>query len=241
MRQYARALVDIVLPPTHYGAGAAALEAQAFSRISFLEDPVCDGCGMAFEYDLAAGGSRCVTCSNHPHSFARARAACVYDEHSRGLILALKHGDEQVNAALFARWISRAADPLIRDCDVVIPVPLHPLRLLRRRFNQSAEIARPLAKARGLTYLPDTLVRTKVTQSQGGKSLSGRKSNVRGAFKVSARRARAIAGKRVLLLDDVLTTGATANACAKALLKAGASAVDLAVIAGVHGAREVPK
>ena len=216
------------------------LSAAAFARITFLEDPVCDGCGLPFEFALEAG-QRCLVCTQRPHLFARARAACLYDEHSRGLILALKHGDEQAHAALFARWISRAADPLIRDCEVIVPVPLHPLRLLRRRFNQCAEIARPLARFRGLDYLPDTLRRVRPTATQGGRSLRGRKLNVKGAFKVPPAAARRIAGRRVLLLDDVLTTGATADACARALLDAGALAVDLAVIAGVHGAREMPK
>jgi len=244
LRDYGRALVDIVLPPASldgFEGSLGGLSASAFNRITFLEDPVCDGCGQAFEYELASGGGRCIPCQTTPHLFSRARAACVYDEHSRGLILGFKHGDQQAHAKLFARWLSRAADPLILDCDAVVPVPLHPSRLLQRRFNQSAEIARPLAAQRGLTYLPDNLKRIRATQSQGGKSLGGRKTNVRGAFRVTASGAKKIEGRRILLVDDVLTTGATANACAKALLDAGARAVDLAVIAGVHGAREMPR
>lgn len=244
LRNAGRSLVDLVLPPASLdgeaGSSGMGLSARAFSRITFLEDPVCDGCGLPFEYAVEAG-QRCLICTQKPHVFTRARAACLYDEHSRGPILALKHGDEQAHAALFARWISRSADPLIRDCDVVVPVPLHPLRLLRRRFNQSAEIARPLARLRGLTYLPDTLKRRRATATQGGRSLRGRHLNVKGAFRISPRHAHRVRGKRVLLVDDVLTTGATADACARALLDAGATAVDLAVIAGVHGAREVPK
>ena len=240
---YSRALLDILLPQVSldgksgFGQG---LSASAFSKITFLEDPVCDGCGMGFDYELQGGGGRCIPCQTRPFVFARARAACLYDEHSRGLILALKHGDQQAHAKLFARWISRAADPLLQDCDAIVPVPLHPLRLARRRFNQCAEIARPLAAARGLAYLPDSLNRVRMTQSQGGKSASGRKTNVRGAFKVSAAGAKQVRGRRILLVDDVLTTGATANACAQALLDAGARGVDLAVVAGVHGGREMP-
>ncbi|MEG1452398.1 ComF family protein [Brevundimonas sp.] len=244
LRDYGRALVDIVLPPASLDGlegSLGGLSALAFSRITFLEDPVCDGCGLAFEYELSAGGGRCISCQSTPFVFSRARAACIYDEHSRGLILGLKHGDQQAHAKLFARWLSRAADPLILECDAVVPVPLHPSRLLQRRFNQSAEIARPLAALRGLTYLPDSLKRIRPTQSQGGKSLGGRKTNVRGAFRVTTAGARQIQGRRILLVDDVLTTGATANACAKALLAAGAVRVDLAVIAGVRGARETPR
>lgn len=244
VRDGARALLDVVLPPHSLdgveGAGSG-LSAAVFSRITFLEDPVCDGCGLPFEFAVSGEAVRCAGCTAHPHRFGRARAACLYDEHSRGLIIGLKHGDQQANAKLFARWISRSADALITDCDAIVPVPLHPLRLARRRFNQCAEIVRPLAAARGRAYLPDALKRIKATSSQGGKSLAGRKSNVRGAFKVSPAGAKQVRGRHILLLDDVLTTGATADACAKALLDAGARAVDLAVIAGVHGGREIPK
>jgi ComF family protein len=119
-------------------------------------------------------------------------------------------------------------------------VPLHPLRLLSRRFNQSAEIARPLARVSGRDYLPDALVRLNHTASQGGKSARGRRLNVRKAFAVSEAGGRQVRGRRILLVDDVLTTGATAEACARALLDAGARAVDLAVIARVRRARELP-
>ena len=120
------------------------------------------------------------------------------------------------------------------EADAIIPVPLHRWRLLGRRYNQAAEIARPLARRCGAVYLPDALVRARHTASQGGKSGSGRRRNVAGAFSVPPARARQVEGRRILLIDDVLTTGATAEACAKALLKAGASAVDLAVVARVR-------
>lgn len=167
----------------------------------------------------------------------RARAACLYDEASRELILKLKHADRTDLAGLMARWISRAAADLLAEADAVAPAPLHPWRLLRRRYNQAAEIARPLARAAGLAYLPDALVRVRHTASQGGKSGSGRRRNVAGAFVVPERRRRQVEGRRILLVDDVLTTGATAEACARALLQAGARAVDLAVAARV---RETP-
>jgi len=119
---------------------------------------------------------------------------------------------------------------------VVIPVPLHRLRLLRRRYNQAAEIARPLARMAGLAYLPDTLVRRRATASQGGRSAGGRRRNVQGAFVVPVNRKQTVEGRRVLLIDDVLTTGATAEACARALRAAGAADVNLAVIAKVKEA-----
>lgn len=123
----------------------------------------------------------------------------------------------------------------------MVPVPLHRSRLLARRFNQAAEIARPLARSAGLDYLPDALVRVSPTASQGGKSARGRRLNVKFAFVVTEAGRRRIKGRRILLIDDVLTTGATAEACARVLLSAGARAVDLAVIARVRTAREPPK
>lgn len=219
---------------------AAGLTPDAWSRIRFLEAPVCDGCGAAFEYDGGAfAEARCAACIAQPYAFERARAACLYDEASRGLILRYKHGDQQQFAPLFARWIGRAAAELIETADAVAPVPLHPFRLLSRRFNQAAEIARPLARSAGRDYLPDALIRSAHTASQGGKSRRGRRVNVKKAFAVTEAGRRRVRGRRILLIDDVLTTGATGEACARALIEAGARAVDLAVIARVRNAREI--
>ena len=168
-----------------------------------------------------------------------ARAACLYDETSRELILRFKHGDRVELATLFARWLGRSAAELLAEADAVTPVPLHPSRLRRRRYNQAAEIARPLAKAAGLQYLPEALTRARATESQGEKSGSGRRRNVQGAFLVTEAGRREIKGRRILLVDDVLTTGATAEACAKALLQGGARCVDLAVVARVPTARDL--
>jgi ComF family protein len=245
LRDLGRGLADLVLPPLTYDSreisGSSGLTADAWSRVVFLEVPVCDGCGAAFEAD---GGSfaadRCAACIAAPYAFARARAARVYDEASRGLILKFKHGDQQQFADLFALWLSRAAADLLAGADAVVPVPLHPLRLLDRRFNQAAEIARPLSRRARLDYLPDALVRARHTLSQGGRSARGRRLNVKSAFAVPESGRRRIRGRRILLVDDVLTTGATAEACARALLAAGARAVDLAVVARVRNARELP-
>jgi ComF family protein len=179
-------------------------------------------------------GVRCAACEARPRAFARARAACLYDEHSRDLILQFKHADRVDLARLFSLWLSRAAGDLIDEADAVVPVPMHPLRLIRRRYNQAAEMARPLASRAGRPYWPGALVRRRAGESQAGKSGAGRKRNVAGAFACPDRWAAKLQGKRILLVDDVLTTGATAEACARALLKAGASAVDLAVIARVR-------
>ena len=232
----ARGLLDLLLPVRDFdgeAAQTAGLPARQWSRIAFLEDPVCDGCGSPFEFDPGPG-VRCAACTARPRAFDRARAACLYDEASRDLILKLKHADRTDLAGLMARWLSRSARPLLADVDVVVPVPLHRWRLLRRRYNQAAEIARPLARGQGLAFLPDALERVRDTATQGGKSATGRRRNVAGAFAVRETMRDRLAGRRVLLVDDVLTTGATAQACARALKAAGAATVHVAVIAKVR-------
>jgi ComF family protein len=222
---FARSL-DLILPPTGFDGGARPMtpgfSAETWSRIEFLEAPVCDGCGLAFPYDMGAG-ARCAACMARPRAFARARAACLYDEQSRDLILKLKHADRPDLGRLFALWLARAGAELIAEADAIVPVPMHPTRLFARRYNQAAEIARPLARIACRRYLPDALIRRRATASQGGKSGRGRRENVRAAF-----------AARLLLIDDVLTTGATAEACAKALLAAGARSVDLLAVARVR-------
>ena len=237
---WAAAWLDLILPvrPPIDSPEATDLgrvdAGRAVSRVvTFLEDPVCDGCGSPWEFDPGPG-VRCAACEARPRAFDRTRAACLYDETSRDLILKLKHADRTDLSLLMARWLSRAARPLLEEADVVVPAPLHRWRLLRRRYNQAAEIARPLARMHGLTFLPDALQRVRDTDTQGGKSAVGRRRNVAGAFAVPAARRDRLAGLRVLLIDDVLTTGATAHACARALKAAGAAAVDVAVIAKVR-------
>ena len=204
-------------------------------RVAFVEAPVCDGCGLPFDYDMGPQ-VRCPACEQRPRAFARARAACLYDEASRDLILQFKHADRTDLARMFSLWLGRAAGELIAEADAIVPVPMHPLRLIRRRYNQAAEMARPLARRAGLAYWPGALVRKRAGESQAGKSGSGRRRNVAGAYICPKGWSGRVAGKRILLIDDVMTTGATAEACARALVKAGAAAVDLAVIARVREA-----
>ena len=222
VRAPGRALLDLILPPRALDHGAATqtsgLSAEAWGRIRFLEAPVCDGCGAPFEHDLGQG-VRCAACISRPRIFSRARAACLYDDASRDLVLQLKHADRTELAGLLSTWISRAAAELIAEADLIVPVPMRPWRLLRRRYNQAAELARPLARSWRRPYAPGALVRLK-GDSQAGKSAVGRR--------------RQVEGRRILLVDDVMTTGSTAEACARALLRAGARAVDVAVVARVR-------
>ena len=236
----ARAALDLVLPhrPLDSAPGRSAgvsgpgLSGDAWSAITFIEGPCCAACGTPFEFDRGAG-ALCGACAAHPPAFGRARAACLYDEHARDLILGLKHGDRAELAGLFARWLARGAADILAEADAVAPTPLHRWRLLRRRYNQAAEIARPLARLTGKAYFPDALVRRRPTPSQAGRSGDERLRNVEGAFAVPKGWRARVAGRRIVLVDDVLTTGATAGACARALLSAGAASVDVAVIARV--------
>jgi ComF family protein len=235
----AHGALDLVLPPRPLDEGAAGavqwrgLTPGAWSRIAFVEAPVCDGCGAPFDYDQGRG-ARCEACLRTVRAFDRARAACLYDEHASDLILKLKHADRTDLAQLFARWLARAAADILPDADAIVPVPLHPLRLLTRRYNQAAEVARPLARLAGARYFPDAVVRRRATGTQGGKTGEARRRNVIGAFAVPRGWRSRIEGRRLLLVDDVLTTGATAEGCALALKAAGAAGVDVAVIARVR-------
>ena len=239
-RRLADGALDLLLPPrpldetASQGVGVQwrGLTPPAWSRISFIEAPFCDACGAPFDYDQGLG-SRCAACSREPPAFDHARAACVYDEHVSDLILKLKHADRTDLSGLFARWIARAAADRLPHVDGVVPVPLHRWRLLRRRYNQAAEIARPLARQARLAYWPDVLVRHRATGTQGGKSGDARRTNMVGAFVVPPAWRSRVDGRRILLVDDVLTTGATATGCALALKAAGAACVDVAVIARV--------
>ena len=190
---------------------------------------MCDGCAAPFDFDPGPG-VRCPTCIAKPRAFDAARAACVYDEVSREPILKLKHADRTDLAPLFARWLSRAAAELLGEADAIAPAPLHRLRLLRRRYNQAAEVARPLSRLTGVPYLADALVRRRATESQAGKSGAHRRRNLAGAFHADRRK---VEGRRILVIDDVMTTGATLEGCARALKAAGAARVDVAVIARV--------
>ena len=231
-----RAVQDLVFPHHALDAGSraasAGLTAEGWSRIAFIEAPACDGCGLPFDFDLGPS-ARCVSCEARPRAFHQARAACLYDEHSRDLILQFKHADRVDLARLFSLWIGRAAAELIEQADAVVPVPMHPLKLIRRRYNQAAEIARPLARRAGLAYWPGALKR-KRDDSQAGRSGAGRRRSAAGAYVCPDSWKTRLEGKTILLIDDVMTTGATAEACAKALTHAGARHVSLGAVARVR-------
>ena len=231
------AAADLLLPRRCLACGEqvqgeGALCAECWPAVRFLGPPLCACCGFPFEFDPGPGAP-CGACAARRPAFDRARAVFVYDRNSRGPLLAFKHADRTDAAPAFARLMAAAGTELLAAADIVAPVPLHRRRLIARRYNQSALLAIALARRAGLDAVPDLLARTRATPSQGGLSASARRRNVRGAFAVRNRMAARLAGRRVLLVDDVFTTGATAEACAAALLRAGASAVDVLTLARV--------
>ena len=227
--------LDLVLPPACLACDAPVGQAgglcpDCWGRIAFIGRPCCARCGLPFAIE-AAEGALCGACSRAPPVYARARAAFRYEGAGRELILSFKMADRSWLAPRLAGWLRRAAAPLLVDADLVVPVPLHRWRLLARRFNQAAVLAGLLARGTEAALVPDLLVRTRRTPPQTRLSGAERRRNVRGAFRVRRGREPLVQGRSVLLVDDVLTTGATANACARALRRAGAAQVDVATLA----------
>ena len=227
--------VGLVLPPSCLSCNApvgvaGALCADCWIGVSFIGRPCCARCGLPFAIE-AAEAALCGTCIRVSPVYDRARAAFLYEGTGRELILAFKMADRSWLAPRLAEWLYRAAAPLLTDADLVVPVPLHRWRLLARRFNQAAVLAGLMARRAGVPAAPDLLLRTRRTPPQTRLSGPERRRNVRGAFQVRRARIPMVAGRRILLVDDVLTTGATASACARALRKAGAARVDVATLA----------
>ncbi len=192
---------------------------------------------MPFDVDVAPG-TLCAACDADPPHYDRARAALAYDDHSKSLLLRFKHGDRTDLAPLMSLWMARAASSLIPDADIIVPVPLHRTRLLSRRFNQAALLAQTVSRVGGVGLVPGLIHRIRKTPSQGHLSKLARRRNVRGAFRLSDKYRRWIAGKRILLVDDVFTTGATVDECARVLKRAGTGPVDVVTIARVVKPRD---
>ena len=200
--------------------------------MGLIERPYCEQLGTPFERDFASPGMISPEAAAHPPVFARARAVARYDGGTaRGLANRLKYYDRLELAEPMGRWMARAGAELLGEADLLVPIPLHRLRLASRRFNQSAALARVISRESAVPLETMALERVKPTAPQVGLTRPQRAANLSGAFRVDKARAGRIAGGAVVLVDDVLTTGATANAAARALLKAGAARVDLLVFA----------
>lgn len=232
----ARALLDFLYPPLCVlcrvpVSDPGSLCGACWKEIAFLDGPVCSRCGVPFEIDPGAD-TLCAACHARTPAFDRARAVMRYDDASKKPVIAFKRADRLDLAPAFAQWLKRAGGEDIALADVVVPVPLHAMRLWSRRYNQAALLAKRLAHDGGKPFEPLILRRTRATQSQGVMpSAKARRRNVMGAFRVDPRRAAAVKGRNVLLVDDVITTGATAEACARALKRAGAARVFVLALA----------
>lgn len=231
------ALLNLVLPPRCLACGVVValphtLCGGCWSRLAFLVEPLCRVCGQPFAA-VTEPGTTCAACVYPHRAFHRVRAAVAYDDGSKRLILALKHGDRTDIVPAFAGWMAKAGAGLLEDADLLVPVPLHWTRLWTRRYNQAALLARATGSLSGRPVDCRLLVRGKRTPPLGTSGPAARAETVRGAFAVPKTLQSRIAARRVLLVDDVFTTGSTAEQCALTLLRAGAASVDVLALARV--------
>jgi ComF family protein len=228
-----RTVLDLVLPPRCLACGAITgmpdgLCGRCWSAVAFFAPPWCAVCGLPFPHPLG-DGAICAECARLRHSWDRARAVLRYDKHSRALVLALKHADATHLAGAFGRWMRRAGAEMLDEADLLVPVPLHWTRLFQRRYNQAALLARAIHAAGGPPMAPDWLLRRRRTPAQGHLGPLARARNVASAFAV--RPGRSFAGRRVVIIDDVMTTGATVAECARVLRRAGAGFIGVLTLA----------
>ena len=219
--------------------GSEGLCAACWSKLSFIAPPYCERLGIPFPFDPGPGVLSMEAIADPP-AYDRARAAVRFDEIARTLVHALKYGDRLDLAPIMGRWMANAGRELTREADLLVPVPLHWRRQWARRFNQSALLAEVVGKANGLRVSHGALKRIKATAQQVGLGRSERALNVQGAFGVRAGARSELAGRRLVLVDDVLTTGATIEACTRALMRAGAAGVDVLVFARVVAPARIP-
>ncbi len=237
-----RFLLDAILPLRCFGCGVivpaeSSLCAACWSSLTFLAEPCCARCGLPFPFDQGPRAV-CAACVSEPPLFDSARAALLYDDASRRLILAFKHGDRTEAARPFARWMQVAGWSLLEEADLLLPIPLNRWRLFRRRYNQSALLAQVLARDSGVPVALDLLRRVRATPSQGRRSRQARRRNVAGAFALAPAAAERIEGARLLLIDDVMTSGATLDEASKVLRRAKPKKITVLTLARVL--RETP-
>ncbi|SDD15970.1 comF family protein [Belnapia rosea] len=233
-------LLDAVLPPHCLTCEAevgqqGTLCGACFSGLSFLTAPLCEHCGVPFRQ--AAMGPLCPACRARPPAFAAARAALRYDAGAQRLLLPFKYADRTELAGPLARHMARAGAALLDRAELIAPVPLHWRRQLARRYNQAGLLAARLARLSGKPYAPRLLRRIRRTVPLGELGAAEREAALEGAFALGRGTPARIAGRRVLLVDDVLTSGATTEACARLLLAGGAAAVEVLAAARVPDPR----
>ena len=229
------ALADFIMPPVCLVCNDAlgahdALCGRCWQSISFIRPPLCNRTGLPLPFD-AGGIQLSAAAIANPPLYDRARAVAHFDGVMKDLVHGFKYADRHDGRRLFGRWMHAAGADLFDGVDWIMPVPLNRLRLLSRRFNQSALLAQEVARLSGLSYEPLALLRTRRTPSQVGKTPEQRRRNVAGAFALAPGWNARLSGKTVLLIDDVITTGATVDACARTLKRAGAARVDVLALA----------
>ena len=234
LKAVAGTALDLVLPPRCAACDVPVdapgqLCGDCFGQAVLLGDPCCARCGTPVDPDWS--GLACLDCATRPPPWRRARAGLRYDALARRLILPLKYADRPDLARALATHMARAGAALLHEADLLVPVPLHRRRLYARRYNQAALLARACGKLAGRPVLVDALQRVRATRPLHEKGPDARRAELSGAIEANPRRVARLRGARVVLVDDVLTSGATAAACAEAMLAAGAAAVDLLVAA----------
>lgn len=199
----------------------------------FIAGLVCDHCGVPLPGEDTGKPEYCDDCLTLARPWSQGRAALLYKANARRIVLALKHGDRLDLARPASQWLHRAAAPMIQPGMIVAPIPLHWLRLIKRRYNQAALLSAAVAKLADLDHCPDLLIRRRFTGSQEGRSRDGRFANMQDALALHPRRANRVDGQHVLLVDDVMTSGATFAAAAEACLAGGAKAISVLALARV--------
>ena len=233
-RKYCRHVLDGLIPIRCPITGRrlstiGVLDPEIWSKIHFVSDPVCDRCGAPFAFDYGRD-AQCPSCIANPPDFDRARAAVVYGEISHRLIVAFKSNDRTEIAPVLANWLAICGRPIFASNKTLAPIPLHPTAMAKRKYNQAAILAQALAAKAGMDVCFNGLRRKRVTRPQKDLSADARQRNVAGAFEADS---RYVSGAHIVLIDDVLTTGATVSAAARALRAAGAASVEALVVARV--------
>jgi len=228
--------LSAIYPPRCLGCGETVdsdfgLCGTCWGETSFIGGTSCDSCGTPLPGEAADDVAQCDSCMRAPKPWAHGRAALAYRGMGRTLVLRLKHGDRQEIARPAAMWMHMCVQPLITDKTLIAPVPLHWLRLVKRRYNQSALIARHLSNLTGCDWCADLLERPRRTPSLDGKNRDERAALLDGAIQLNPRRRHRIAGRQILLVDDVMTTGATLASCTDACHANGADQVCVTVLA----------
>lgn len=231
----AKNIVDIIFPPRCLSCAMlvdvqGSLCSTCWSEIRFIQSPHCSACGFPFEYEVG-NATLCGDCTKLRPVYHKSRSVLCYDDRSRSLITRFKYGDKTHASDTFGKWMVRAGEEFLKQSDYLVPVPLHKIRLFTRRYNQSALLAYSMQKYCHVPVLPDGLIRKRHTPPQASLSYKQRLTNVKSAFAVNACYSNTMEGKKVVLIDDVTTTGSTIEACCKVLLKAGVDEVNVLTIA----------